>query len=107
MNKFLVTFTDGSHALCYCNKDQWVTNHGLARSAIIDGLPPLLLGEASTERGIWHMGFSSASRTLTEEEAVDFIAQPRCYLNTQQGREKLQRLCLLANAAKTLQGRIA
>ncbi len=107
MNKFLVTLVDGSQVLCYRADPVNGSNHSLARAIIIADLDPLLQGEASTERGLWHMGFSQATRNLTDDEASCFMDLPRCYLNTIEGQRRLRYLSLLAVATKTLQGQIA
>lgn len=97
MEKFIATLVDGQEVLCYRLPGP-ATNHSIARAAIIDGLPPLLQGPASTGQELWKLGFSSAGYALVGDLCATprYLNLPRCYLNTGVGRQKLQRLSLLA-----------
>ena len=91
MRKFLVTLVTGKRVLCYVAEAEQVTNYCAVKVSLFDPKPV-----THAARGLWACGVSSVGHDLPAALADRYIDLPRCYLNTEAGRQRLQLEALLA-----------
>lgn len=89
MEKFVVTFVDGTQCVCYRN-DGLITNFALVLSTV----HPVM--DRPGEQGAWSHGISAVGPYLNPEHSTPFLPLPRCYLNTEAGLDRLRLLAALA-----------
>ena len=91
MRKFLVTLVTGKRVLCYVAEAEQVTNYCAVKVSLFDPAPA-----DHVTRGLWACGVSSVGHDLPAALADCYADLPRCYLNTEAGRQRLQLEALLA-----------
>ena len=91
MRKFLVTLVTGKQVLCYVAEAVKSTNYAAVKAALFDPKPV-----THVARGLWACGVSSVGQDLSAALHDRYVELPRCYLNTEAGRLRLQLEALLA-----------
>ncbi len=91
MEKFVVTFVDGTQCVCYRNKDQG-RPFPLVTDLLVDPLEQAL-GRLRPCSRLAEVGVSNPD---TPVGSLSVSHLPRCYLNTEPGRDRLRLLAALA-----------
>ena len=93
MEKFVVTFVDGTQCVCYRNEDQQ------SPTQLVDSLlTPTHMGATyylglTVQKRLWKLGVENPD---TDVGPLGTTHLPRCYLNTERGRDRLRLLACSA-----------